>query len=236
MSFPRIARRFLVVLILVSLAAGDSLISGCCPPWGDCDPSCRLSTTNLVFGSIDVGSQRDLTFRIENTGGGTLSGSVSINSTDFSIVDGGGSFALEQSQGRVVTVRFSPLSPGAKMCTIDLGTGVCSEVSCTGNATQSTVCEVSPATLDFGSVPTGSHKDLSFEITNAGAGTLYGRVTESCEEFSIVSGGGTYSLDSNQTRTVTVRYAPKVPGSKECWINTGTILCTNVKCTAGIVR
>jgi hypothetical protein len=50
-------------------------------------------------------------------------------------------------------------------------------------------CKVTPGTLDFDSVKIGQHKDLTFAIKNEGGGTLTGKVSEACDDYSIVSGG-----------------------------------------------
>lgn len=64
----------------------------------------------LDFGSVEVGSSKDLDFTVQNTGNGTLSGAASIN-MPFSIV-AGGSFNLAAGESQTVTVRFSPTSSG----------------------------------------------------------------------------------------------------------------------------
>ncbi len=60
------------------------------------------------FGTVTVGSFADRTFTVQNTGGGTLSGSASTSAT-FSIVSGS-SYSLGGGQSQPVTVRFSPTS------------------------------------------------------------------------------------------------------------------------------
>lgn len=71
-----------------------------------------LSVTppSLDFGPIAVGTSVDKTFTVQNTGGGTLTGSAS-TSAPFSIV-GNNSFSLTANQSQQITVRFSPTSAG----------------------------------------------------------------------------------------------------------------------------
>ena len=73
---------------------------------------------------------------------------------------------------------------------------------------------VSPASLNFGSVPTNTSSDLTFTVQNAGGGTLAGKATLASTNngFTIVS-GATYSLDAGQSQSVTVRFSPSAPGS-----------------------
>ncbi|GAG07083.1 unnamed protein product, partial [marine sediment metagenome] len=190
-------------------------------------PVCSVSPTSRSFGDVTVGSSKNMSFTITNTGGGTLTGSVSESCSHYSIVSGSGSYSLSAGQSQTVTVRFAPTSTGTKTCTIT--TGCTNNVSCTGKGVEDPVCSVSPTSLGFGDVKVGSYKNMSFTITNTGGGTLSGSVSESCSHYSIVSGSGSYSLTASQSRTVTVRFAPTSTGTKTCTITTG---CTNnVSCT-----
>ncbi|MDE2059384.1 MAG: IPT/TIG domain-containing protein [candidate division NC10 bacterium] len=73
-------------------------------------PALSISPSSLDFGVILVGTSKDLTFTVTNTGGGTLTGSASA-SIPFSIVPPD-SFSLTAGQSQNITVRFSPTSAG----------------------------------------------------------------------------------------------------------------------------
>lgn len=74
-------------------------------------PSSMLVTpVSRDFGSIAVGAMTDLTFTVQNSGGGTLSGSASVPAP-FSIVSGT-PYSLTIGQSQVVTVRYSPTAVG----------------------------------------------------------------------------------------------------------------------------
>ena len=78
-------------------------------------------------------------------------------------------------------------------------------------ASTNPVISVTPSSQDMGSIQSGTTIDRTFTIQNVGAGTLTGTVTVA-SPFSIVS-GGTYSLGSNQSQTVTIRYSPTAAGN-----------------------
>jgi hypothetical protein len=65
---------------------------------------------------------------------------------------------------------------------------------------------VTPNSLNFDSTPAGSITNLTLTVMNAGGGTLSGAASVQAP-FQIIS-GGVYTLGSNQSQTVTVRYAP----------------------------
>ncbi|MFN0152179.1 MAG: choice-of-anchor D domain-containing protein [bacterium] len=205
-------------------------------------PECSLSTAALAFGSITVGACDTLTVTIFNTGIVTLGGNVSEACADFSIVSGGGAFSLTPGLSREVRVKFAPGSTGAKNCTLDLGTD-CADVSLSGTGTAAPVCMLSTTSLAFGSVNVNSSVDMSFTITNTGGATFTGSVSEACSHYSIISGGGAFSLAPGApARTVTVRFTPTSTGLKNCTINVagvlsgscdgaGADLCGSVSCS-----
>jgi hypothetical protein len=73
---------------------------------GTLAPAISVTPASRDFGSVQVGSNADQTFTVQNTGGRTLTGSA-IVPAPFSIVSGS-SYSLTAGQSQVVTVRFSP--------------------------------------------------------------------------------------------------------------------------------
>ena len=70
---------------------------------------------------------------------------------------------------------------------------------------------VTPASQDFGSVVVGTTTDRTFSVQNTGSGTLAGSASVP-SPFSIVN-GGSYSLGTSASQTVTVRYSPTATGT-----------------------
>ena len=69
---------------------------------------------------------------------------------------------------------------------------------------------VTPTSLPFGDVCIGNYLDKTVTVKNEGACTLSVSSTQitgpNASEFSIQSGGGSFSLTSGQTRNITVRF------------------------------
>ncbi|MBU1700292.1 MAG: M6 family metalloprotease domain-containing protein, partial [Candidatus Eisenbacteria bacterium] len=208
-----------------SPCCGDVSCSGV----GEDPPLCSVDTEEIDFGFMFIGENADAPFTITNTGGGTLTGTVSASDPNYSIVSGGGPYSLGAGQSVVVTVRFEPVIPGDNNCMIETGTD-CENVSCVGMSDYPAACSVSPTNLDFGEVDIGSTLYKTFTITNIGGSTLTGTVSESCDHYSITGGGGSYSLGADESKLVTVRYAPASAGIHQCTIETGTD-CADVSCT-----
>ena len=95
-------------------------------------------------------------------------------------------------------------------------------------------CEVSPASLDYGTIMLGNYLDLIFTIRNIGSITLSGSVSESSPHYSIVSTvppDDPYNLENGEELEVTVRFDPAYVGLHLCTIDTGDEICTDVLCT-----
>jgi len=72
------------------------------------------------------------------------------------------------------------------------------------------VIAISPTQLGFGLVAVGSSKTMSVTVRNTGGGTLAGEINVT-PPFEVTSAAA-YSLGSNQSQIVTIRYAPTVAG------------------------
>ena len=92
-------------------------------------------------------------------------------------------------------------------------------------------CDVSLSSILFEVEGVGSYRDTTITITNAGGYTLSGTISESSDHFSIISGGGAYSIVPDHFLDVTIRYEPLSAGTHYCTIETGDALCTDVSCT-----
>lgn len=194
-------------------------------------PVCSVPDT-VDFGVVTLGSSGLRTFDIENTGEGTLSGTVTVSSSSpcegYLITSGGGEFNLSSGHIRTVAVRLEPPTPGFKTCRISTGNGLCGDVVLVGSAESPTACAVQPTDIDFGTSSMGVSRDTIFTITNSGGGVLTGRVRTSCGELTILSGEGLYELSAGEVRTVAVRFTPAGTGVRSCIIETGNTMCGDV--------
>ena len=124
-----------------------------------------LSVTPLSqdFGAVNLGSSADRTFVVRNSGGGTLTGTVSA-APPFSIVSGG-SFSLTRGKSQTVVVRFSPTVQDVVAANV-IFTSNGGDVSAVVNGTVPSVSAISPAAVDLASPP------ASFTITGTGLANL----------------------------------------------------------------
>ena len=216
---PRFLTLSLIIAATTFLACGKK--SNSPPTAPPSTPQCAVSASTLTFGNTLVGSSTDRTFTVTNSGGGTLSGTVSESCAEFSLV-GTTSYSLGAGESATFTLRFSPSSAGAKSCAVNTG-GACAAVSCsgTGQVAAGPVCQVSPTSLDFGSVEVGQFSTRAITVSNAGTDTLRGVVNESCPDVR-VRGSGAYALGPGQSTTITLDFYPAAASPVSCSIDVGS--------------
>ncbi len=207
-----------------SIYTGTTCVSVPCAGTGV--SRCRVTPTTIAFGSVLAGEFLDRSFTITNVQAShTLAVNVSATCTAFSIIAGGGFAILLPGESRTVTLRFAPVTRGSYTCEVRTGSADCGVVTCSGSA--HLLCTVSPTALDFGTVPIWYFADRTFWITATGAAQT-GEVTLTGEDFSILSGGGYYSLAKGASRQVVVRFQPTTVGLHTCTIETGNSECGGV--------
>jgi hypothetical protein len=96
------------------------------------NPVISVSPNGINFGSVLTNTVSSQTFVVQNTGGGTLTGTATV-SGPFSIV-AGGTYSLNANQSQNVTVGFSPTAPGPVTNTVTFtgGGGMTETLSGTG--------------------------------------------------------------------------------------------------------
>jgi|GEM_PF-2897911 len=201
---------------------GDVALSGTV----ELAPACAVSVTNLDFGTVLPNTPVTRTFTITNTGGGTLNGAVTESCDAFTVANG--TYALTAGQSQTVTVSFQSATAGTFTCTLDTG-GECGDVALSGTVELAPACDISVASLDFGTVLPGTPVTRTFTITNTGGGTLSGAVTESCGTYTVSN--GTYALTAGQSQTVTVSFQSATAGIFDCSLDTGGS-CADIAATA----
>ena len=181
----------------------------------------EVSLTSLSFGDVVVGQVATQTLTITNLSNSTdsLDGTVGNLSSPFFVVSGGGSFSLPPGQSRQVRISFSPVALSTSTATLSIThnatssncstPGTCN-ISLTGTGVETINLSISPLSINFGNVPVGQASNQSIIITNDSnsTGILEGTVGIPLAPFSVMNGGGTFSLPPGASKTITVRYAP----------------------------
>jgi hypothetical protein len=80
------------------------------PGGGSTNAMISISPNSLDFGSIELGTDKNLTLTVKNVGGSTLTGTATV-SPPFAIV-AGGTYNLASNLSQTVTIRYSPTTAG----------------------------------------------------------------------------------------------------------------------------
>ncbi|NNM34427.1 MAG: choice-of-anchor D domain-containing protein, partial [Gemmatimonadetes bacterium] len=196
-------------------------------------PECVLSVEELDFGGVTIGQTLDLPITVTNGFSGSLTGTPTLDDPDgvFSIVQNPGSFALGADESVEIVVRFSPGADNTSNATLSLGSD-CDPVPIVGTGGLAPACSLDTASLAFGAITVGDQENFDIQITNSGGGTLSGTVTTDCPDLTI-QGSASYSLDGNESATISFRLIPTSPGSIDCSIDFG-VGCADVPVTATV--
>src|SRR5262245_4423546 len=122
-------------------------------------PALSVTPLSQDFGTVPAGSSADRTFAVQNTGGGILSGSVSVN-PPFTIVSGG-TFNRGPKATISVVVRFAPTAPGVFSTNVTF-TSNGGDVTAAVTGLAAGVSSIAPTTVDLASPP------ATFTITGNG--------------------------------------------------------------------
>jgi PKD repeat protein len=170
-------------------------------------PSQGVSPANFNFGALTTGTTAQTSFLVTNTGGGILLGTVA-TAGPFAIVSGG-SYSLAGAGSTNVVVSFTPPSPGGfTNSVVFTSNGGVSTNAVTGTGLTPGSIAVTPATLNFGALATGTTAQASFVVTNSGGTAVSnGTAIVSGGPFTIQS-GATFSVSGLGSTNVLVRFAP----------------------------
>ena len=174
-----------------------------------------LSTNNINFGNVNVGSTIEQSFTITNTGQQDITiNAVSGVSAPFSVVSVDGISVplaipktLAPSQSATIKVSFTPSTYGSfsQTLTIDTSEGVLT-VALSGTGTDADI-SLSTSALDFGSINANNSKTLSFDVVNSGnADATVNSCSVSNSAFSVQNCPAT--LTAGSTTTINVVFTP----------------------------
>lgn len=177
-------------------------------------PRFLLSSARLSFGPVAVKTTKDLSLRVVNEGAAAITqNKAKPSDAAFTIVEPAVPFTVPAGGEVALTVRFSPTTTSGKSGTLVLG-GTTVHLDGTG-AAAAPVMRVAPASLDFGTVASGSSKDLVFTVRNLGGAVLtLSSVESNAAQYSLPDVTAPLVVEPGEARDVTVRFTPSAAGTK----------------------
>ena len=191
-----------------------------------------VNPTSNNYGTATVNTDGStVPFTVTNTGDvATAALGTSLGGTDASqfVIAAGNTCGGTLAAGAtcMVSVRFHPLTAGAKSATLTItgGAGVSVAATLTGNAVSAGVLTINSGSQDFGGVLLGGmSSNTIFTITNTGgsptgvlAGSLGGT---NANQFTVTDNCTGMALAASGTCTMVVRFNPTVAGGKSASVS-----------------
>jgi len=181
----------------------------------------------LNFASVPSGGSQVMNFSLTNTGGQTLSGSISGLPPPFYCISGCNYVVTPGGPAQQVQIQFVPttVSSFSEFPTFSC-TGSplpCETASLTAHIIGNSVGTAMPpalwlsqSLLNYGTVNAGSSANLNINVSNHGGGLLNGSITFSSPQFACIPSCN-YSLFAAATTTITIRFSP--PGGSSGPVN-----------------
>jgi hypothetical protein len=183
-------------------------------------PAIQVSSTSINFGNVVAGSTLSQALIIKNIGTATLNVSqITESGASFSISGFTLPLNLNAGQQTTITAAFLPTLVGAASGSISIVSNAPASptsVSLSGTGIAATLTlNVSPASLSFGNVTTGtSSATQSVTITNTGnSNVTISQISTGGAGYSVTGGSTPVTLTPTQSLVPTVQFGPAVAGS-----------------------
>src|SRR5208337_4617613 len=193
-------------------------------------PQLSLSSNAVNFGSVSVGSTGSSSLTISNLGTANLTISLlTLSGADFGISGITTPATISAGQNTPVTLTFAPTLAGTVSGSLTITsndpTTPTAVVSLTGTGSSTAVGQLSanPASVNFGSVSTGSSASQLITLTNTGnAAATISSITASGTGFSLTGVSTPATVAPSQTLSFTAQFVPTAVGNA-----TGTVTVTS---------
>ncbi|MBI4877535.1 MAG: choice-of-anchor D domain-containing protein, partial [Acidobacteria bacterium] len=182
-------------------------------------PAIELAVRSLDFGDVPAGQRKELNLTVRNRGTATLQVSpLAVNSPVFSFRPA--TLSVPAGAERELTVIFAPVQTGVQTATLRIGSNDRTNSELTvalrgaGTSTPQPPAadvrmEVTPAALDFGSVPVRGAKDLSLTVRSTGAAPLtVSALAVDNPGFTVASPAAPFTVNFGSSVSVLIRFAP----------------------------
>jgi uncharacterized protein (TIGR03437 family) len=208
-----------LVITIAGVASNGPLVSvGNSPLPPSLGPLLEVSASSLGFGNVPVGQFAERTLTIRSTGDAPLTvQTLTVSGTGFALTSPPGTpFTLAAGGQQNVTVRFTPTAEGTQSGTLTVNSLTVTLLGA-GLATQlnTPIIQVTPASLDFGSVALGQTADRTATVQNTGTAVLtVNSLSSSNPRFTVTTPTAPFNVAPKAQQIVTVRFSPAAAGAQ----------------------
>ena len=177
-----------------------------------------ISSNPVAFGTVPVGSSQKTSATLTNSGGSSVTlTQATVTGNGFSMSSMGMPMTLAPKQSANVSLTCAPQSAGTLTGSLSIASDATNAnvaVPLTATAVAAGALTVSPSSLSFGSVPTGTTQSLPATLTNSGGSSV--TVTSSAFSGTGYSTTGLtlpMTLLAGQSVGFSVAFAPQTAGT-----------------------
>ncbi len=173
----------------------------------------NVTPASLDFGNVTPGQSKDLPVTVLNgTAAAVTITSAGSSNGRFTVISPSVPFPLAPGAQQAITIRFAPNAVGQEAGTLIIlttdATSSALNVSLQGTGAAAVV-DVTPTSLDFGSVTTGQAKSLQATVRNGtSAEVTIKSISSSNARFSVTSPSLPFTLSAGADRAVQITFSP----------------------------
>ncbi len=188
-------------------------------------PEITVTPMSSNFGTLDLGENALRSFEIRNDGAANLLvqgiGVFGAQAPEFAITSGGTPPTLAPGARHTVTVRFAPISVGAKNAILRIVSNDASELTTDVSLTGTAILRlpevvVTPSALDFGSIPALGSVTRNIRVANTGdAGLQVSAIAVTgADSLEFTLGTSTpFTVSPGDSTTIALTWAPLAQGA-----------------------
>jgi hypothetical protein len=187
------------------------------PPRAAASPQLTATPSGLKFGDVIEETTETLLVTVTNSGLTTVTiTALTVNNSAFNVSSVGLPLVLTAGQSFDLNVNFTPTALGYTGGTIKFTSNASNptlQLSVGGVGVSSEALTATPSTVSFGNVATGSSSTIPVVLTNARTWKItISSLTTTGSGFSTSGGSFPLTLNSGQSVTVNVTFAPQSAG------------------------
>ncbi|MDX2472543.1 MAG: choice-of-anchor D domain-containing protein, partial [Candidatus Krumholzibacteria bacterium] len=207
-------------LIAMTTATGRPEVAGL----NGANPLVTVSHDLLDIGGVVVGDSSSGFLTVTNDSDLPFELDISLEALclSFSLPGGGGPLTIPPYSAQNVEVVFTPIVDRQVFCELDLGPNL-NPIQVTGTGALLETSWTVTGGNNIGSVTVGLTRTTTVTVRNTGETTFSIDVAmpDSCGDFSMVYGGGNFSINPNGSIQIPVVFAPTVVGYQQCLLLLG---------------
>jgi hypothetical protein len=174
--------------------------------------------STLIFGAVPIGSSQPGSAVVTNTGGSSVTISqATLTGASFNLSRPNFPLTVSPGQSTTLNLNFTPLAAGTASGNLVLASNAANtqlSFSLSGTGVTPGQLAASPASLDFGSVLTGSSQTLTGSLGNWGGSSLtISQASISGAGFSLTGLALPMTLTAGQSTSFSITFAPQTGGS-----------------------